>query len=1021
LVEKYQDPHLADRVFDLAWTHSLVVLRQLNASEADAQLFGRLAGSVLYANASLRAEAGILRNNQRGQSGLWGYAISGDLPIVLLQISDATNVDLVRQMVQAHAYWRLKGLAVDLMIWNEDHSGYRQLLHDQIMGLVAGGVEAHVLDRPGGIFVRRAEQIAAEDRILMQSVARVFISDSKGSFADQVTRRAPPEPPPTRTGSLLVRRSDSARAVEETARSLLFDNGLGGFATDGREYVITTGQARSTPVPWSNVIANPEFGTVITESGQAYTWGENAHEFRITPWHGDPVSDSGGEVFYLRDEESGSFWSPTPLPRCGAAPYCTRHGFGYSVFEHSEEGIHSELWIYVALDASVKFAVLKVRNESGRPRQLSATGYVEWVLGDLRAKTGMHVTTEVDGATGGLLARNPYNSEFVGRIAFFDTDSVASSMTGDRTEFIGRNGGLNNPAAMGWAKLSGRVGPALDPCGAIRVPFALGEGQVSEVIFRLGIGRNRDDARKLIQRFRGSAAARDALEKVRQYWQRTLGAVQVKTPDRSLNVLANGWLPYQILACRLWGRSGYYQSSGAFGFRDQLQDAMALVHAEPALLREHLLRCAARQFVEGDVQHWWHPPAGRGVRTRCSDDYLWLPLATCRYVVATGDVGILDESARFLEGRAVGIEEDSYYDLPVRSEQAASLYEHCKRAVVHGLRLGEHGLPLMGTGDWNDGMNLVGFGGKGESVWLAFFLYEVLVQFAGIAMRRGDTLFVERCETAAVALRQNIEQHGWDGLWYRRAYFDDGTPLGSAVNTECRVDSIAQSWSVLSGAGTGERPRLAMEAVDAHLVRRDAALVLLLEPPFDQSPMNPGYIKGYVPGVRENGGQYTHAAIWATMAFAALGDRQRAWELLAMINPVNHAQTAEATAVYKTEPYVVAADVYALPPHTGRGGWSWYTGSAGWLYRLILETLLGLTVEKDKLRLAPCVPADWETYAVDYRHGNTIYHITFTQLGASKGEFTVTVDGVAQDDPVISLVDDGAHHAVEVRLNRLSV
>jgi cellobiose phosphorylase len=1019
LVEKYQDPHLADRVFDLAWTHSLVVLRQLNASEADAQLFGRLAGSVLYANASLRAEAGILRNNQRGQSGLWGYAISGDLPIVLLQVSDANNIDLVRQMVQAHAYWRLKGLAVDLVIWNEDHSVYRQLLQEQIMGLVAGGVEAHVLDRPGGIFVRRAEQIAAEDRILMQSVARVIISDSKGSFADQITRRAPPEPPLPRTGSALPRRSDSARSVEAPAKALLFDNELGGFAMDGREYVITTGQARSTPLPWSNVIANAQFGTVITESGQAYTWGENAHEYRLTPWHGDPVSDCGGEAFYLRDEESGSFWSPTPLPKCGATPYCTRHGFGYSVFEHSEEGIHSELWVYVALDASVKFAVLKVRNDSERPRQLSATAYVEWVLGDLRAKTAMHVVIDVDQASGALLARNPYNSEFAGRVAFFDTDGVDRTMSGDRTEFIGRNGSLGDPAAMASAQLSGRVGPALDPCGAIRVPVELAEGQATEVVFRLGMGRSRDEARKLVQRSRGSAAARDALDKVRQYWQRTLGAVQVKTPDRSLNVLANGWLLYQILACRVWGRSGYYQSGGAFGFRDQLQDTMALVHTEPGLLREHLLRCAARQFIEGDVQHWWHPPTGRGVRTRCSDDYLWLPLATCRYIAATGDAAVLDEPAPFLDGRPVVMEEESYYDLPVRSEQSASLYEHCKRAVVHGLRFGEHGLPLMGTCDWNDGMNLVGFRGKGESIWLAFFLYDVLVQFATIAARRGDTPFVERCDAAALSLKQNIDRHGWDGLWYRRAYFDDGTPLGSAINSECRIDSIAQSWSVLSGAGTGERPRLAMDAVDTHLVRRDVALVKLLEPPFDQSPLNPGYIKGYVPGVRENGGQYTHASIWAAMAFAALGDRRRAWELLAMINPVNHARTAEATAVYKTEPYVIAADVYALSPHTGRGGWSWYTGSAGWLYRLILETLLGLSLENDKLRLAPCIPADWTEYAVDYRYRDTTYHITVVQLGVSEGTATVTVDGVAQADLSISLCDDKGHHAVEVRLNRV--
>ena len=1018
LVDKYQDQHLSDRVFDLAWTHSLVVLRQLNATESDAQLFGRLAGSVLYANAYLRADDAVLSKNQRGQSGLWGYAISGDLPIVLLQISDAANIDLVRQLVQAHAYWRVKGLAVDLIIWNEDHSSYRQLLHDHIMGLVAGSSEAHVLDRPGGIFIRRAEQIASEDRILLQTVARVIIFDSKGNLSEQITRRVPGESPIPPMRLEPVRPPDSGQIIDLPYRPLLFDNGLGGFTPDGREYIITTSRDHATPAPWSNIMANSQFGTVISESGQAYTWSENAHEFRLTPWSNDPVRDLGGEVYYLRDEESGYFWSPTPLPKPGAAPYVTRHGFGYSVFEYTEGGINSELWIYVALDASVKFAVLRVRNQSGRPRKLSANGYIEWVLGDLPEKNRMHIVTEIHPATGVLLARNPYSNEFSGRVAFFDVDDTGRSITGDRTEFIGRNGGFANPAGMASETLSGRVGPALDPCGAIRVPFELLDGQTREIVFRLGVGSHTDDTLKLVQRFRGAAVAHQVLESVHRYWGRTLGTIQVETPDPALNVMINGWLVYQVIACRLWGRSGYYQSGGAFGFRDQLQDVMSLVHAEPALVREHLVRSASRQFVEGDVQHWWHPPGGRGVRTRCSDDYLWLPLVACRYIAATGDIGVLDESIAFLEGRQVGADEDSYYDLPVRSEQVASLYEHCTRALVHGLRFGEHGLPLMGSGDWNDGMNLVGFHGRGESVWLAFFLHDVLIQFSSLAQRRGDAAFTARCKKEANLLRKNIERHGWDGQWYLRAFFDDGSPLGSSTNPECRIESIAQSWSVLSGVGSSLRQRQAMEAVDQHLVRRDAGLIQLLEPPFDQSPLNPGYIKGYVPGVRENGGQYTHAAIWATMAFAALGDHGRAWELLAMINPVNHAQTPEAVGIYKTEPYVVSADVYAVSPHTGRGGWSWYTGSAGWLYRLMLETLLGLTLKEDKLYFKPCLPADWKTFTVNYRYRETVYHITVTQAVSEEAKEGVTMDGVDQHDLVITLVDDRTPHAVEVRLGR---
>jgi len=1023
LIEKYQDRHLADRVFDLTWTHSQVVLRQLNASEADAQLYARLASSVIYANASMRADPALLLTNRRGQSGLWGYAISGDLPIVLLQIGDAANIDLVRQLVQAHAYWRLKGLSVDLVIWNEDHAGYRQQLQDQIMGLIASGIEASVIDRPGGIFVRPAEQISSEDRILFQSVARAVITDGRGTLSEQFAERGLAEPRAPRFTPSRPQRSETSPAtapalagVTLAGRDLIFFNGLGGFAPDGREYVIGLAPGQVTPAPWVNVLANPHFGSVVSESGVAYTWSENAHEFRLTPWNNDPVSDAGGEALYLRDEESGQFWSPTPLPAGAAEPYVIRHGFGYSVFETRSGGIRSELWVYVDIDAAIKFSVLTVRNESGRPRRLSATGYVEWVLGDLRAKSAMHMSSEIDPQSGALYARNPYNPEFADRVAFFDVDDPTRKLSGDRTEFLGRNGTLRNPAAMQRSRLSGKVGAGLDPCAAIQVNFDLADGQERDIVFRLGVGRNVDDASELVQRFRGAAAARDALAAVRQHWQHTLGAVQVETPDASVNVLTNGWLVYQTLACRVWARSGYYQSGGAFGFRDQLQDVMALVHAKPGLVREHLLLCASRQFQEGDVQHWWHPPSGRGVRTHCADDYLWLPLAVCRYVTSSGDSAVLEEAVHFLEGRPINPEDDSYYDLPVRSVDVASLYQHCVRAIRHGLQFGAHGLPLIGSGDWNDGMNLVGIEGKGESIWLGFFLCAVLAQFAELARAHGDPSFAEICEGEGVRLRQNIEQQGWDGQWYRRAYFDDGTPLGSAGSEECRIDSIAQSWSVLSGAGDATRSRLAMKAVDERLVRRDYVLVQLLDPPFDKSDLDPGYIRGYVPGVRENGGQYTHGAVWAAMAFAALGERERAWELLTMINPVNHALAAAGVAVYKAEPYVVAADVYALPPHIGRGGWSWYTGSAGWMYRLVVESLLGLRLTGETLHLAPCLPADWPGCKIHYRYRETTYHINVSQTRTGDERTSVTVDGVERSGAAIPLVDDRQEHWVELCL-----
>ncbi|MFA6015467.1 MAG: glucoamylase family protein [Gallionellaceae bacterium] len=1035
LLEKYCDRHFVERAFEMAWFQSQEVLRHLNATEADAQIFGRLANSIIYGNALRRTPASVITRNKLGQSGLWRFAVSGDLPIVLIRLGELRRINLLKHILQAHAYWRMKGLASEVVIVNEDFSGYRTLLQDQIMSLVNAGTETTLLGKPGGIFVLRAEDISEDDRVLLQSVARIVFTDSSDTLIDQVERRTAPE----RQSDLL---EPSRQAMTEVTRSLpplnlIFNNGAGGFTPDGHEYIISLEPGQHTPAPWVNVIASPHIGTVVSESGSAYTWVENAHEFRLTPWHNDPISDSSGEALYIRDEETGAFWSPTTaLPAPGLNPgrsgYVCRHGFGYSVFEHQHAGIASELFTYVAMDAPVKFLVIKLRNHSKRARKLSLTGYWELVLGEWRHSNLMQIVTATDAHSGALFARNAYGRDSGKRVVFAQVSNdhfneTGRSVSGNRTEFIGRNGTLASPAAMWRKRLSGKTGAALDPCLAIQTQLELAAGQEREIVFVFGAASNEESARHLIERFCGPIRARQALEAVWEYWNTTLGAVQVETPDPALDVLTNGWLVYQTLSCRLWGRSGYYQSGGAYGFRDQLQDTLALIHATPWLAREQLIRCAEHQFLQGDVQHWWHPPKSQGVRTHFSDDYLWLPYATCRYVLATGDTGVLDEQIHFLEGRELNSEEEAYYDQPQRSAEAASLYEHCTRAIKHGLRFGAHQLPLMGCGDWNDGMNRVGHEGRGESVWLAWFLYENLQLFAALARDRNDPAFADLCTGQGLQLRNNIEANAWDGGWYRRAYFDDGTPLGSADNDECQIDSISQSWAVISKGGDPGRAKQAMAAVDQRLIQRDAQIIKLLDPPFDQSALDPGYIKGYVPGVRENGGQYTHAAIWTTMAFAMMGDNERAWELFAMLNPVNHARSATEIERYKVEPYVMCADIYGAAPHTGRGGWTWYTGAAGWMYRLTLETLLGIQREVNQLRITPCMPAHWDSYQVHYRHHGSMYHIS-VKRNEDKSELAigVTLDGDVlqataqqggiQPHALIPLMDDGLEHFIEVRL-----
>lgn len=1022
LIDKYRDRRLADRVFDLALTQSQVTRRQIDASLEDAMLYERLAARVLFVDPQLRADNEVLLHNHRGQSALWSHAISGDLPIVLLRITDPDNLDLARQLVQAHAYWRLKGLRADLVIWNESQAGYRQQLQDAILGLIAADPEANVLDRPGGIFVRAIEHISQEDRVLLQTVARAILCDANGTLDAQLQRHpsARAQPPLLEP----IQQLDSADALASTHaayldrtlqaasdEAVLFDNGLGAFAADGREYRITLDEGMPTPAPWCNVLANAQFGSVVSDSSAGYSWAENAHEFRLTPWHNDPVGDASGEAFYLRDEDTGQVWSPMALPCRGSGRYTVRHGFGYSVYSHTAHGIGSELWVFVDAQRPIKFSHLRLKNLSGRPRRLSVTGYVEWVLGDIRTRSQLHVVSEVDLGSSVLTARNPYNTEFDGRVAFFDADAPSRSITADRSEFIGRNGSLAAPAALARQRLSGRVGAGLDPCAAIQIPLTLAAEQSFETVFRLGAASNRDAALELARSSRGVATAQAALLDVRRHWEQVLGSVQVRTPDPAVDLLANGWLLYQTIACRFLARSGYYQSGGAFGFRDQLQDSMAMVHAQPALSRAHLLRSAAHQFVQGDVQHWWHPPQDRGVRTQCSDDFLWLPQALCRYLDTTADTSVLDEPVGFIDGRALKPDEESYYDLPQLTGNVQSLYAHGVLALQRGMtRLGERGLPLIGSGDWNDGMNRVGKDGKGESVWLGFFLYDTLLRFSAVATQRDDTVFAASCHTHAQALRVALEQHAWDGQWYRRAWFDDGTVLGSHSSDECRIDSLSQSWSVLSGAMDPARSAQAMQAMYQHLVDADAGIVKLLMPPFDRTGHDPGYIRGYVPGVRENGGQYTHAAVWAAMAFAHLGDSARAWQLAGMINPIHHALDADAAQRYKAEPYVLAADVYAVAPHAGRGGWSWYTGAAGWMYRLLTESLLGLQRHGTRMHIVPCIPAGWPGYQLRYRFGSSTYVVDVTQRPGVQPR--LEIDGVTQAELAFTLVDDGEVHAV---------
>ena len=1056
LVSLYHTAEAVARAFTQAWTHSQVELRELGLTVHQAHLMQRLATRMCYPGLSRQARSDMIVNNRKGQSGLWGLGVSGDYPILLVHVAHAEELDLVQEALTGHRFMRNKGMVTDLVIVNEHRTDYFQTLQDSIGGLVDAAGERGLVDQRGGVFLRGFEHMTQEERVLLQTVAAVSLKGAAGSLRRQldltVYEKLLPEVL-VRENSLLqalsrmplvglvgrrgnldrrlfelplaerfrARRFSGARpAPAPQPGELLFFNGRGGFTPDGHEYRTLLQGEEQTPAPWVNVLANPTFGCLVSESGPGCTWSLNSRENRLTPWANDPVCDPPGEAVYIRDEDTGEFWSPTPLPRREPEPYVVRHGQGYTVFEHDSHRIHQELLLFVPVDSPVKIYRLRLRHDGKGRRALSATFYAEWVLGSQRSQTRPFLVTDVDLESGLQTARNGYrNGDFAERLAFLDVVGVPErTLTSDRSEFIGRNGRLAAPAALFRVELSGRVGAGYDPCGACQVKLSLDPGETQEILFVLGEAGSIEEARALAARFRTPGEAEVALQQVHAWWNNLLEVWQVSTPDPALDLLLNRWLLYQVVSSRLWARTAYYQPSGAYGFRDQLQDVLALIYAAPYMTRDHLLRAAARQYREGDVQHWWHLPSGLGQRSRCSDDYLWLPFVAAEYVRATGDTGVLDEPVPYLEDRPLALDEEDRVNVAVASPETETLYQHLLRALERALPLvGEHGLPLMGAGDWNDGMNLVGHEGKGESVWLGWFLAAALTRMAPLCAARGDRAVAARFRRASRKLLAAIESQAWDGDWYRRAYTDAGVPLGSAENEECRIDSIAQSWSVLAGAGPVERAGQALAAVDRELVDRAARLIRLLAPPFDHSPLEPGYIKGYPPGVRENGGQYTHAAAWVVLATALLGDGDRAAEYFSLINPLNHARTPEEVALYRVEPYAVAGDVYSVAPHVGRGGWTWYTGAAAWMYRAALEGILGLRLEDGALALAPCLPRDWPSVTLTNRFFSTTYVIRVENPDAVTGGVpSVWLDGQPRPDGRVRRVDDGATHQVRVLL-----
>jgi cyclic beta-1,2-glucan synthetase len=1026
LLERYQELMHVNRAFELSWSRAQVELRSHAYTASQADLFHRLAGCLLYNESSVRGAPEVLSLNRLPQSGLWRFGISGDLPIVLAKVTDSRQTKVVQELLLAHHFLRERGLEFDLVILHTNPGTYMQHLAEDLEYVVRLSPAGHLLDRPGGVFLRSSSQISESEAALLETVARVVVTAEIGGLAETLKTASFDQSAPTPVRAQYKR----SPGRERSESRLLLSNGIGGFNPSSNHYLMPHIGASRPPLPWANVVANPHFGFIATDSGIGYTWSENSRENRLTTWTNDPVLDQPSEVVYLRRSDTGEYWSLTPAPAGAGLDYGVEHGFGSSTYTTANAGIESKLELTGSVSERVKWLSITLSNTEAVEHKLELYFYADLVLGVSREESYRYVTTGFDLSSQVLYAVNHYNNEFAGRVVALGSSEPVVSHTGSRLEFLGRNGDTGRPAALERGavtpffaskpkpiKLSAKTEAGHDPCAVLHVSLALKPKEERTLHFFISESPNMDSMRRETARYRSLQTQKVEAQAVTQWWNSLLSSVTVRTPSEPFNVMMNSWLLYQTVSCRLFGRSAFYQSGGAIGFRDQLQDSLALLAIRPDVVRNQIILHAARQFREGDVQHWWHPPTGRGVRTRISDDLLWLPYAVGRYIEATGDYSILNQRAPFLHGAALAEDQMENYFVPEQNAEEGTILEHCLRTFKATAAVGAHGLPLIGCGDWNDGMNEVGRHGKGESVWLAWFQIEVINRFAPVLEAQGDAENASMLRSRARALKDAAEQSAWDGRWYRRAFYDDGTPIGSSQNDECRIDSLAQTWSVISGAGDRARAAMAMQAMNEELVDTEGGLIKLLTPPFDKTLKNPGYIKGYPPGIRENGGQYTHAAAWTIIATALLGKGTKAFELFDLINPVNHARDARGVEKYRAEPYVMCGDVYSEGDLRGRAGWSWYTGSSGWLYQAGLEYIIGLKVHPTSFSIDPVIPADWSNFSVTLRRAERSFAITvMNEAGVERGVRSVEVNGVPISGNTVAYEDPSYGAEVVVRV-----